>query len=327
MDERLLDANYKPPQIHGNHSYPEGGIELSELIGILWAEKILIAGVTFAAAVLSVIYSLMMTDIYTAESVLAAADAEQSAGLSAQLGGAAALLGVNVGGSSGDNINTAIATLRSRQFIGRFIDENELLVPLFASSWDKREQRSVIDERIYDPVTGDWLSQTGPPSAANAYRSFSGILTVAGPDRNTGIVTVSINWHNPHEAALWVNQLVRELNHEIRARDVREANNAINYLRSQLETTQLVDMQRVFYQLIESQTRVTMLADVRDEYVFRVIDPAVVPDRKSAPRRSIISIIGTLAGGMLALILVFIRRILWPALNLSKYKTSEDESR
>ncbi len=289
--------------------YSDDEIDLRELFGILWAEKNLIVAITGAAAVLSVIVSLVMTEIYTAEAVLAPAEVENSSGMMAQLGNAAALLGVNSGDTGGDAINTAIATLRSRQFIGRFIEQQQLLVPLFASSWDKREQSSVTDENVFNSITGAWLSDNGPPTSHDAYRAFSSILTVSGPDRNTGIVTVSIKWHNPQEAAQWVNDLVREVNQEIRARDVREANDAIRFLRSQLETTQLVDMQRVLYQLIESQTRITMLADVREEYVFRVIDPAVVPDLKSAPRRPLICIIGTLAGGMLALIIVFVRRM------------------
>jgi hypothetical protein len=36
-----------------------------------------------------------------------------------------------------------------------------------------------------------------------------------------------------------------------------------------LESTQLVDMQRVLSQLIESQTRITMLTAEREEYLFR----------------------------------------------------------
>ena len=119
---------------------------------------------------------------------------------------------------------------------------------------------------------------------------------------------MAIEWPNPVEAAEWTNKLVSAINQEIRARDVREANNAITYLQQQLASTQLVDMQRVFYQLIESQTRITMLADVRDEYVFRVIDPAVVPDRKIAPRRAFICILGTLVGGILSVMVVFFRR-------------------
>jgi uncharacterized protein involved in exopolysaccharide biosynthesis len=289
--------------------YSVDEIDVSELLGILWEEKKIITAITAAAAVSSVLLALMLTEIYTAEAVLMPAETENSSGMMAELGGAAALLGVNVGGSKVDNTNTAIATLKSRQFIGRFIDEQQLLVPLFASSWDKDEQRSVINEKIFNPATGEWLTKEGAPSALDAFREFEKILTVTGPDRNTAMLAVSISWHNPVEAAQWVNQLVLELNQEIRARDVREANSAIHFLRSQLDSTQLVDMQRVFYQLIESQTRITMLADVRNEYVFRVIDPAVAPDRRSAPDRRLITVIGTLAGGILSILLVFARRL------------------
>lgn len=76
-------------------------------------------------------------------------------------------------------------------------------------------------------------------------------------------MSVAIAWPNPQQAAPWTNQLIAALNQELRSRDVREANSAIEYLRRQLGQTQLVGMQRVFYQLIESQTRITMLADVR----------------------------------------------------------------
>jgi LPS O-antigen subunit length determinant protein (WzzB/FepE family) len=66
-------------------------------------------------------------------------------------------------------------------------------------------------------------------------------------------------------------------------------------------------MQRVFYDLIESQTRVSMLADVRDEYVFQIVDPAMVPDQRIAPRRSLIAVLGTMLGAMLALVGVLVR--------------------
>ena len=69
-------------------------------------------------------------------------------------------------------------------------------------------------------------------------------------------------------------------------------------------------MQRVFYDLIESQTRVSILADERGQCVFQVVDLAMVPDQAVAPRTSLIAIVGTMAGGMLALMIVFIRRMI-----------------
>jgi LPS O-antigen subunit length determinant protein (WzzB/FepE family) len=307
MDNSNISAH---PQKNVHIDSEEVEINFKELFSIFWGEKKLIVGVTTFFAISSVIYALMLTNIYRAEAVLAPADIEQNAGgLASQFGGAAALLGVSVGSGGGDAISTAMATLRSRQFLGRFIEENGLLVSLFASRWDSNSRQSVIDESIYDIETGEWLLDNGPPSEQDAFRALSRILSISGPNRDTGIITVAIDWPNPIEAAEWVNKLVSSLNQDLRTRDVKEASNAIAYLQRQLVSTQLVDMQRVFYQLIESQTRITMLADVRDEYVLRVIDPAVVPDRRSAPQRSLIAILGTIAGGMLSLLIVFVRRI------------------
>lgn len=285
-------------------------IDLREIFWILWAEKWLIVFVTALFAIGSVFYALAQTDIFRAEAILAPADNEQNiGGLAAQLGGAAALLGVNVGGPGGSNISTAIATLRSRQFIGRFIEENNLLVPLFAGKWDRNSGMGIIDSEIYDSANNTWVSAGGPPSDQEAYRAFTGLLTVSEPDRTTGLVTIAISWHDPILAAEWVNKLVAAINNEIRSQDVNEASRAIEYLRAQLQQTQLVDMQRVFYQLIETQTRITMLADVREQYVFRIIDSATVPDMKVEPRRSVIVLTGTFAGVFFAFMLVYLRRL------------------
>ena len=50
-----------------------------------------------------------------------------------------------------------------------------------------------------------------------------------------------------------------------------------------------------------------MLAEVRPEYVFKTIDPAVVPEEKSKPSRALICVLGTLLGGMLGVVIVLIR--------------------
>ncbi|PCJ18118.1 MAG: LPS O-antigen length regulator [SAR86 cluster bacterium] len=284
-------------------------IDLRELFSILWSERLLIVLVTALFAIGSVIFALSQTDIFQAEAVLVPAEErEDGRGIASQFGGAAALLGVNIGSSGGNNVSTAIAVMTSRDFIGRFIDEHGLLVPLFAGKWDAIDKRSIIDDQIYDQENNQWLLENGEPTRLQAYRKFREVLAVLQPDRDSGLVFVSINWHDPSLASNWVNQLVADTNNYIKLSAVEEATNAIAYLRSQLETTPLVEMQRVFFQLIESQIRITMLADVRDEYVFRVIDPAVVPDQITAPNRAMICVIGTLIGGLVALLLVFIRR-------------------
>ena len=301
--------------MEGNQQYTDDEIDLRELFDILWAEKKLIVCITAVAAVVSVIIALWLTDIYRAHTVLISAEEQQPAnGLASQYGGAAALLGVDIGAGGGGNLNTPIAVMNSREFIGRFIDEHELLVPLFAGTWDGANETAGIDADVYDATNDRWLLKLGKPTRLEAYREFSEILSISDPDTDTGIVTLSIDLHNPYLASQWVNQFVFDINAVIRQRDVAEATSAISYLESQLGTTQLVEMQRIFYQLIESQTRIIMLADVRDEYVFRTIDPAVVPDRddRVAPKRALICILGTMAGGMFSVLFVFGRRMFRP---------------
>lgn len=283
-------------------------IDLLELFKILWAGRWVIVSVTAVAAVISVVVALVMTEIYRAEATLAPATSRESGSpLASQLGGAAALIGINLPTSEdGGRVNNAMAIMRSRDFIIRFIRENEVLVPLFAGGYDRAEQTSVIDPTVYDEGASEWLLEDGAPTDLEAYRAFRDIFSLS-QDRDTGLVTVSLEWHDPILATRWVNSLVQKINQEVKAADQAEAENAIAYLRRQLQSTQLVEMQRVFYDLIESQTRVSMLADVREEYVFQVVDPAMVPDQKIAPRRSLIAVLGTLLGAMLALVGVLIR--------------------
>ena len=295
-------SELRPSQPLGQYA-AEDEIDLRELFGLLWAGRVLIVGVTAAAAVVSVVVALVMTEIYRAEATLVPAGKEQASGSLAQFGGAAALLGVSLPGGGDGQVANALATLRSRDFIIRFIRENDVRVPLFAGI---EGDASMTDPSVYDQDAGAWLLDEGEPTDLEAYREFTDIFSVS-QDAKSGLVTVAIEWHDPVLAARWVNALVKKINQEVKQKDQAEANSAIAYLSQQLESTQLVEMQRVFYDLIESQTRISMLTDVREEYVFQVVDPAVVPDEKIAPRRSLIAVLGTMLGAMLALVVVLVR--------------------
>ena len=92
----------------------------------------------------------------------------------------------------------------------------------------------------------------------------------------------------------------------MREQDVKEAEARIAYLEGKLQETNIAGMQQVFYQLIESETRTVMLANAQDEYIFKTVDPAVVPQEKSEPKRALIAIVATMLGGMLGVFAVFV---------------------
>ncbi|MBF4296161.1 LPS O-antigen length regulator, partial [Vibrio anguillarum] len=279
-------------------------IDLRELFGALWKGKLLIVLCTAVFAVGGVIVALSKPNTYQAEASLVAANEDSGGGLASmagQLGGLASLAGINLGsGRSGDKA-MSLAVLQSRQFINAFINRHQLLVPLMAAeSWDRVSGEMVIDPALYDVETQQWIRKIEPPLSSTpsdweAHKAFKEIFSVSEAKDN-GLVKVSITHLSPLIAQQWVELLVKDLNDWIKNEKLTETRQNISYLEQQLEKTKLVDMQSVFYQLIEEQMKSLMLAEVKDEFAFKTIDPAVVPEEKAGPKRALICVLATLLG-------------------------------
>ena len=97
-----------------------------------------------------------------------------------------------------------------------------------------------------------------------------------------------------------------DINHKFQEQDYKKASENIAYLTEKLEQTAIIDMQNVFFSLIEEQMKTKMLAKLDDEYVFKIIDPAVIPEERCKPKRALIVAVGTIIGGMIGIFLVFI---------------------
>ena len=215
-----------------------------------------------------------------------------------QHSGLAGLAGVSLpAGEEASRAQLGIALMTSRGFIGDFVNRRNILPELMAAeSWDLSDDKVVFDSDIYEADSGEWVRDVDPPfkptpSMLEAYEAFEEILVVA-QDKKTGFVSGSIDHKSPTLAAKWVNWLVEDVNDAVKAQDVSEAEKSIQYLREQVTNTSLADLQAVFFDLIQSQTERVMLAEVRQEYVFKTIDPAIPPERKSKPQRVLICIVG-----------------------------------
>ena len=100
-----------------------------------------------------------------------------------------------------------------------------------------------------------------------------------------------------------VNQIIVDVNEEIRRRDIEEANRSLQYLQKKVDETNIAELKTLFYTLIEDQTKTLLLANVKQEYALRMIDPPYVPEEKAAPRRAVIVVFLTFAGVLLSVLL------------------------
>lgn len=292
-------------------------IDLRELFAILWKGKWLIIAITFVFAVGSVMYALSLPNIYQAEAKLAPTKESQGTNLGAmagQLGGLASLAGINMPQGQVDNARMAQEILRSRAFITEFVEKREILPDLMAiDNWNQMTGDVAYNAELYNAATNTWVREVEPPrqsqpSAWEFVRTFREILSVT-QDTTTGIVTITINHRSPIIAKQWVEWLVEDINNEMRRRDIEEAQSSIAYIERELENARLANTQQVYASLLEQQTQTIMLANIRPEYVFRVIDPAVVPEQRAKPSRALIAVVGTFLGGFLSLFVVLILNV------------------
>ncbi|SKA13937.1 G-rich domain on putative tyrosine kinase [Vibrio cincinnatiensis DSM 19608] len=316
--QKLTSPNYLayPPQ---PAAMADDEIDLRELFIALWKGKWIIIATTFVFAVGSVLFALSQPNIYKADTLLAPAESSGGGGLAkmaGQLGGLAALAalaGVNLGSGESSQTELAAQVIKSRRFIEHFIEKYDILVPLMAAKgWDLTTNQLIIDDTVYDEQPQTWLREPkglrgAKPTAQEAHETFVKEILTVSTDKNSGLYTVSVSHYSPFIAQQWATWLVEEINQVMRERTIAETTQNLNYLQEQLQRTSVADMQATFYKLIEEQTKSLMLAEVQDEFVFKVVDPAVVPELKDKPRRALICVLGTLLGGMLGVAMVLVR--------------------
>lgn len=293
-------------------------IDLRELWGAIWGGKWIIIGVTALFAIASVFYALSLPNIYKSEALLAPADTEQQGGmgaLSGQFGGLASLAGINMGGGKADKTVMAIEILKSRQFFSKFAQKHNILPDLMAvESWDLNTNTVIYNEDSYSPKNGEWLRQVklprkAEPSMQEAKITFNSLFNVE-QIAETGMVTVSLEHYSPFIAKQWVDWLVEDINLVMKFREKEEAEKSIVYLQTQIGKTNIVEQKTLLYQLIEDQAKTLMFAEVRDEYIFKTIDPALVSESKFKPKRALIVMLGIFLGGLLTVMVVLIRYFL-----------------
>lgn len=301
------------PWEHRSQRQPDDEIDLRELFATLWAGKWLIIAVTLVFAVAGVAYALFKPNIYQASVLLAPASEEGGiGGLSGQLGGLASLAGISLG--SGGSSQTVIAKeiLQSRAFLADFIRRHNLEVPLMGTAgWNPASGTWVYDRDVYNPETGEWQrdenGESLKPTNWDLVKTFRENHLGVSENSENGMVTVSVKSQSPPASQQWAEWLVADINEHMRREDIAEAEARIAYLEDKLNDTSIAGMQQVFYQLIESETRTVMLANAQQEYVFETVDPAVVPQEKTSPKRALICILATMLGGMVGVFVVFLR--------------------
>lgn len=249
-------------------------IDVIALVRLLWSYKLPIGIIAGAFGVAAVILALIATPVYRAETVMTPV-ADSSLGnaassLAGRFGGLASLAGIDLN-SRGVAGQEAQAVLQSRRLVEEFIRRNDLVGVLVTPG---------------DPDAGLW----------NAVQNFRDTVVSINKDDVDGTTTIAVEWKDPAVAANWANGLVALANELMRSKALADSGRNIEYLNKQIAATNVVEIQRVMYALVENETKTLMLANARADYAFTVVDPAVAPEARIRPKRRMMVLTGIALG-------------------------------
>jgi hypothetical protein len=256
----------------------------ADVIGLLSRHRLLVVVCIAAFVVVAMVASYLMTPVYRAEALLSPVlldGGRQADGLATRY---LNLAGLTDEMSSGNETAQLMAVLTSRSFTFDFVKEKGVAGILFPKLWDERN--------------GRWLESAGrdTPTRWQVYNYFDSSVRHVYLDDDTGLITLSVEWSDPDVAAEWANGLVERVNKHLRRLAREEGERSLEFLSEELQSTGAQEVREAIYRLMEVQLRNVMLANVREDFGFKVVDPAIAPELPVRPNRRVMAVASALLG-------------------------------
>jgi uncharacterized protein involved in exopolysaccharide biosynthesis len=270
-------------------------ITFSRIYDILIGKYKLLIFSGFLGFIISVPYSLLLTPMYSSRNIMlipTTTSPSIASSLGDQLGGLASFAGIQTG-STTSNRKETLAIFHSRVFREKALNDLNLMPYLYKEQWDSSNKA--------------W-KEGQEPNLYDALLLFQDISRLE-EDIKRGLFVYVMEWDDPILVAKWSNEVIALFNNYMRERAIVEAEKSTDYLEAELVNTKTISLQNVLYKMIADQRKNAMLASVREDYAFKIIDPAVIPNERSSPNRTQIVVLSSGATFMVGIFIIFLMHI------------------
>ena len=301
--------NVPTDQLNNNY---DDEIDLRELFHVLWDKIFYIGAITSIFSLISIIYALMLPNIYQSQAVMMPMEANQGmSGMLGQYSGMASLAGISLPSESGSKAQEAIARIQSFEFFSNsFLPHIKLENLMAVKKWNQASNTLTYDASAFNSESGQWVRKVKPPtstipSSQKAYKQYQAIMSVS-EDKKTSFVTLSVEHKSPVIAQQWVKIMMDQIDQVMRDQDRQTALQSIAYLNSLAPTVNYEEIKKALASLQQEQMKRLMMVEANENYIFKVLDSPIVPEMKVKPKRSLIVILGTMLGMMLSVLGVLV---------------------
>ena len=186
-------------------------------------------------------------------------------------------------------LSVSLAIMNSRSFLNSYAKNFGIEKFLFPDDWDNLNKK--------------WKDK--PPKSESIAKKISSLFIVK---ENRDVYTLEFEWTDPDQAAEWANNLIKYLNGYINKQDKETGEIKISFLESQLKKSEFTNINNILFRMIEEQIKKNMLADISDEYVFKILDEAIPTYSNHKPRKLQIIFLGFFVGLIFGVIYVYLRK-------------------
>jgi uncharacterized protein involved in exopolysaccharide biosynthesis len=233
-------------------------INLLDYINVLKKHRRLILIIVAISVFITALTSFLLPEIYEARAIIMpTAQRNEQRGLNT----IAMQFGISTPSTS--NVSEIVSLLRSNILMERVIKRHKL-IPIF---FKKDLKETSNNDKTWKGI-----------------RYLKSIFDVKHNQRE-GIIELSAEFKDPRIAADIINYILTELTDYMSSEAKRVAETNKKYLESLLDRNSDPLIREKIYSLIAQQIETSMMAEVKENFAFKIIDPPRAPDKKIKPKR------------------------------------------
>lgn len=259
-------------------------ITLLDYIDVLTRHKKLIIITVAIAVAAAAIISFLSPKIYEAKAVIMPVSQTQEQSSMSKIASQ-----FDIMSSQTSNASELFSLLQSNILMERVIIKNDLIPVFFGESARVKKE----NEQIWDGI-----------------RYLKNTVYKVRDNKREGVIELSVEFRDPQMSAGILTCILTELTDYMSSEAKRVADTNKKYLESLIDKNSDPLIKQKIYTLIARQIELSMMAEVKENFAFKILDPPKIPARKIRPRITmniISSFIISLAGAIcLAFIMDYI---------------------
>ena len=301
----------------------EEGINLLDLWRVVWKRRKTIIWIVVILTFGTLFASLFMTNLYQAKAIITPITQKDSSGG----GGLAAILAQQMGVLPGISLPTSTSAseivnlLKSNVLGEKIITKYNLIPVLFYKKWDSEKKQWRVGNENESFNSLSWIAsllrlvtpsppasvQKKDPNVPNIWdglRALGDIISIKFNMKENSI-SITAETSDPEFSAKLVDYYLVTLTDYMSAEARRVALTNRKYLEGQLGEASDPLIKQKIYNMIAQQIETSMMAEVKENFAFKVLDPPKVPDKKIKPKRAQMVILAFIASIFLAVFWAF----------------------